>query len=487
MGTAVKRSLLGCVVIASLLVVASWTRANAADLLLKSPAPPPQTYSWTGCYLGIENGGGWGEVHSHAASPANPAIFGRAITEPFDVGGGLIGGTVGCNYQIKNVVLGVEDDLSWNNGRGSAHDIPPFNVRTINSINEDWVDTLRGRAGLAWGRFLLYGTGGAAFARVGLNVCNLGLCASESQMRIGWTAGLGGEWVVWTDPAKTLTVKIEYLHADFGTGIFFNPPAIVGTGNFVTRNVSLTEDFVRAGVNWKFVGMPGATPNAARGVSAHLPPVSVWSWTGCYVGANLGGAWDKISDIRTAQGRPLAPLDYGSDKGSAFIAGDQAGCDYQVGKWIIGVEGQYDWGKVNGSHAIPPFPRFSYNTTLNNFGTMTGRAGYTVAPQALLYGKAGGAWTRDGLNVIVPATSGPSESANVTFAGVTVGGGLEWLVLPAVSLFAEYNYMDFHAKSVTFTTAPGAIGAPDTITHSQKNVETLLAGVNVRCCDWAKR
>lgn len=192
--------------------------------------------------------------------------------------------------------------------------------------------------------------------------------------------------------------------------------------------------------------------------------------------------WDKISNIRTAQGRPLRPDDFGSDKGSAFVAGDQAGCDYQLGKWIVGVEGQYDWGKVNSTHAIPPFPRFSYNTTLNNLATMTGRAGYAVLPQALLYGKAGGAWTRDNLVVNIPATSGLSEFANVNFTGWTVGSGIEWLVLPNVSVFAEYEYVDFHAKSVTFT-APGGIGTPDTITHNQKNVEAVLAGVNVRCCD----
>jgi outer membrane immunogenic protein len=308
------------------------------------------------------------------------------------------------------------------------------------------------------------------------------LCVSDSQIRIGWTAGLGAEWAIWPDPARTLTLKIEYLHADFGTGLFINPPVTVGTSNFVSRDVSFTEDLLRVGVNWKFAGTGGAISNVPREASRRLPPVQTWSWTGCYIGANIGGVWDKVSDIRTAQGRPLAPQDYGSDKGSAFVAGDQAGCDYQLGKWIVGVEGRYDWGKVNSTHAIPPFPRFNYNTTLNNLATMTGRAGYAVLPQALVYGKAGAAWTHDNLVVSIPATSGLSEFANVNFTGWTVGSGVEWLALPNVSLFAEYEFVDFHAKSVTFTT-PGAIGTPDTITHSQKNVEAVLAGVNVRCCD----
>ena len=480
----VKRRLLGWAVLSAFLIVARLSPAGAADLLLKAPPHAPPTYSWTGCYLGIENGGGWGESRVHAGSSARPALAGLPITNPFDVGGGLFGGTVGCNYQIANVVLGIEDDFSWTNGRGSAHDVPPFNVRATNSIKEDWLDTLRGRVGLTWGRLLVYGTGGAAFANVGLNVCTSLFCVSDSQTRIGWTAGLGGEWVVWADPARTFTLKVEYLHADFGTGLFINPPVVVGKSTVVSRNVSLTEDFVRAGVNWKFIA-----PSDARALRAArpLPPAPIRSWTGCYIGANLGGVWDKISDIRTGQGHPLAPLDYGSDKGSAFVAGDQAGCDYQVGKWIVGVEGQYDWGKVNSTHVIPPFPRFSYNTTLSNFATLAGRAGYTVLPQAFLYGKAGGAWTRDNLSVTIPASSGLSEFANVNFTGWTIGGGLEWLALPNVSLFAEYEFIDFHAKSVTFTTPPGNVGAPDVITHSQKNVEALLAGVNVRCCDRALR
>ncbi len=465
----VKRLLLRWAALTAFLIVAGLSPAGAADLLLKASPPAQPSFSWTGCYFGIENGGGWGEAHVNAASSARPAVAGRPITSPFDVGGALLGGTAGCNYQISNVVLGVEDDLAWINGRGSARDIPPFNVRATNSIKQDWLDTLRGRVGLAWGRFLLYGTGGVAFTNVGLSVCNALLCVSDSQIRIGWAAGLGGEWAVWADPARTLTLKIEYLHADFGSGLFINPPVVVGASTVVSRNVSLTEDFVRAGVNWKFAGANGAIANMPFGTSPPLPPASIWSWTGCYIGANLSGAWDKISDIGTGKlGRSLAPQDYGSDNGRAFVAGDQAGCDYQEGKWVVGVAGQYEWGKINSTHVIPPFPAFSYNTTLSNFATLTGRVGYALLPQALLYGKAGSAWTRDNLTVTNPTGSYLSEFANVNFSGWTFGGGLEWLLLPAVSLFAEYDFADFHAKSVTFTTAPGLVGSPDVITHSQK-------------------
>ena len=213
------------------------------------------------------------------------------------------------------------------------------------------------------------------------------------------------------------------------------------------------------------------------------PPASiVYNWTGCYVGGNLGGGWDSISNVRTGQvGIPFPAQDYGSDTGSAFIGGGQIGCDYQVGTWVLGIQGQADWGRINSSHSIPPYPRFSYNTTVNNLATLTGRVGYTVMPQALLYVKAGGAWTRDHLDVTIPTAAFLSESADVNFTGWTVGGGLEWMMMSNLSVFVEYSFMDFGTQSVTFTTAPGAVGAGDIINHSQK-VSTALVGVNIRCC-----
>jgi outer membrane immunogenic protein len=111
----------------------------------------------------------------------------------------------------------------------------------------------RGRVGWAWDRFLVYGTAGAAFTGVDVGVCSpTAICISDSRTRTGWSAGVGGEWAVWTVPAGSATLKIEYLHADFGTGLFVSPPVVVAGNTFNSRNVRLTDDIVRAGLNWKF-------------------------------------------------------------------------------------------------------------------------------------------------------------------------------------------------------------------------------------------
>jgi outer membrane immunogenic protein len=247
---------------AALVAALATGSAFAADLppapqvYAPPPALAPPIYSWTGCYLGIEGGGAWGRSQQTAATAPAPADVGLPITSPFNMSGALFGGTAGCNYQFGSVVFGVENDFSWTNKSGSSPDIPPFAAGSVSSTKEDWLDTLRGRVGFAWDRFMVYGTGGAAFADVGVNVCSVAaICVSDSQERTGWTAGVGGEWAAWTSPGGSLTFKLEYLHVDFGTGLFISPPVtIAGVGTYDSRNVRLTDDIVRGGVNWKFNG-----------------------------------------------------------------------------------------------------------------------------------------------------------------------------------------------------------------------------------------
>jgi outer membrane immunogenic protein len=205
-----------------------------------------------GCYVGVAGGGNGGRSDQVARSSVNAGL---PITGGFDLSGGVVGGTVGCNYQVHNFVIGIEDDYSWTNKRGSASDLPPFNPVVVSSTRENWIDTLRGRAGFAWDRFFLYGTGGVAWAGTEVNVVNAAIPVSvtDSQTRTGWVVGVGGEWAAWTGPWGALTFKLEYLHADFGTGQYINPPVVsVPAFNIVTRDVRLTDDMVRAGLNLKF-------------------------------------------------------------------------------------------------------------------------------------------------------------------------------------------------------------------------------------------
>jgi outer membrane immunogenic protein len=229
--------------------------AGAADLPVWKPGPAPfvvpPIFNWTGCYVGIEGGGNWGRSEQVARAGA---FAGSTITGGFDLRGGIAGGTVGCNYQLgSSFVIGIENDISWTDKKGSAVDQAPFNPAALSSTREKWIDTLRGRLGMNFDRVLLYGTGGAAFAGTNVVVSNPAFgSVSDSQSRVGWVAGVGGEWAAWTGPWGALTFKLEYLHADFGGQIYFNPPVATVIGPVVTRDTRLTDDMVRAGMNLKF-------------------------------------------------------------------------------------------------------------------------------------------------------------------------------------------------------------------------------------------
>jgi len=213
--------------------------AAAADLPLPMPmkAPPPVPYyNWTGCYIGGEGGGTWGDNHIFDLAT------GTFLTNRYGLSGGIAGGTVGCNYEFAaHVVIGIEDDMSWTNNRGSAVDLTV--PTTNNTFSEQWIDTLRGRVGYAWDRVLVYGTGGAAFVGSKLNVSGLGGSFSESRDLTGWTAGGGVEWAF----IGNWSAKVEYLFVGLGHQDFtsIGPPVD-------PRRLTLDTQMVRVGLNYKF-------------------------------------------------------------------------------------------------------------------------------------------------------------------------------------------------------------------------------------------
>jgi outer membrane immunogenic protein len=212
---------------------------------------------------------------------------------------------------------------------------------------------------------------------------------------------------------------------------------------------------------------------APRYTKAPPAPVMVYNWTGCYIGGNVGGGWAKQSRVGPA------PAIYGSETDSAFIGGGQVGCDYQfAGSWVVGVQGQFDWGSINGSHALPAFPTFTMYDKTKFIGTATARIGYLFAPQVLGYVKGGAAWTNNYDFLTLPG-GGLSESSGFTSTGWTVGGGLEWMFAPGWSVFGEYNYMDFGTNLVTFIAPPGLVPVGEHVNISEK-VQTVLVGVNYK-------
>jgi outer membrane immunogenic protein len=198
----------------------------------------------------------------------------------------------------------------------------------------------------------------------------------------------------------------------------------------------------------------------------------LYNWQGCYIGGNVGGAWSRMDTELPG------PVSYGRENDSGFIGGGQAGCDFVAGKDLVfGVQGMFDFGNLNGRHAVTAFPTFSETNSLKSIITATGRIGYLFTPQLLGYGKVGAAFMRDRNSVFTP-TGALFESAGFTLPGMVAGGGLEYMFAPHWSVFAEYNYIWIEDKSGQFFTGgPGFAG--ETL-NVKPVVQTALIGLNYK-------
>ena len=185
------------------------TPAAAADLAYKAPAAyaVAPVFTWTGFYLGVNAGYGWGEADYSG-----------------DIDGFLGGIQAGYNYQLSGpFVIGVEADIQYSNIESSVFTL-------------DYFGTVRARAGFAVDQFLLFSTAGFAYGRGSYEVAGL----TNDKTNMGWTVGAGAEYAI----DLNWSVKAEYLYVDLGQETY----ATVGG----PIDVGLTSNILRAGVNYRF-------------------------------------------------------------------------------------------------------------------------------------------------------------------------------------------------------------------------------------------
>lgn len=221
-------------------------QALAADLPM--PAPPPRmpatfipvvpVFSWTGFYIGANGGYAFG---NSTWTVTAPALLAGQTTGSFNTTGWLAGGTVGGNYQMGAFVIGAEADFDWSNlkGNGSAATCPTCQT------TQSWIGTGRGRAGVAFDRLLVYGTGGAAYGNIKASpVAGF----TDTSNNWGWTGGGGVEFAF----TPNITAKAEYLYVQFQDGSCTAACVAAGGGGPTAATVTLKENIVRGGINFKF-------------------------------------------------------------------------------------------------------------------------------------------------------------------------------------------------------------------------------------------
>jgi outer membrane immunogenic protein len=227
-----------------------------------APKAEKAGFNWTGFYLGINGGYGWGEEQLNEVEFIEDPDFyefsgDEVVTNANpSFNGWFGGGQIGYNYAFENDwLLGLEADIQ---GAGFGADYtgyPAFDFTAETEMN--WFGTARAKVGYFYSDVLFYVTGGFAYGAEELNLSDYydveTIKSSDSQMRVGWTAGAGIEAVIYGQ----LTAKAEYLYISFASQTFelheeptTNTDSVWPTINVETNN--LNSNTFRLGLNYHF-------------------------------------------------------------------------------------------------------------------------------------------------------------------------------------------------------------------------------------------
>jgi outer membrane immunogenic protein len=218
----------------------------------------------------------------------------------------------------------------------------------------------------------------------------------------------------------------------------------------------------------------------ARMYAKAPPPVAPFSWTGCFIGGHVGGAFSE-DRINSAFGTST------TFESSGVVGGGQIGCDYQFAPtWVVGVEGRAAGSSLKSTQALTAVNLVTgatvpaQLTVRNDFlASATARLGYSGADNWLFYARGGAAWTNEKIDeAFAPPLIGPVDpSTSTTRTGWTVGAGAEWVFAPHWSTTLEYNYYDFGSHGVTLTDPRGVTVSGMTL---KDTIHAVTVGVNYR-------
>ena len=285
--------------------------ALAADILRKAPPPapvPPPIQDWSGIYVGLEGGYGWGKQNFSNFDPffaskeqINFCGIGEGCVDAgigsVSQSGWLAGGHVGAQKQWGSWVLGIEADFDAADIKGSqtATATPVTEhlccgaTSTVNQSHTrntkiDELGTVRGKVGWAWSpNWMIYGTGGMAWAHVkddfsasqnecfnpsgGSSICfptfaftptsDIGTVGgSAGTSMFGWVVGAGLDYKWQLDQNSAVIFGVEYLHCQFAEHSFTFSSVPISFGGFpftpVSSNTSQTIDAIKGRISYLF-------------------------------------------------------------------------------------------------------------------------------------------------------------------------------------------------------------------------------------------
>lgn len=464
---------------AALSVLASSNGALAADApVMPVKAPPVAVDHWSGAYIGLHVGYGWGTKDWYNS----PAFGGHFHGDGF-VGGGQIG----FNLHVGGGwVLGLEADASWSAVKmdNTALLGPSGGGVTTTSSFESKIDRMASaafRVGIAADRLLVYGKFGVAVvherhslsevtATLGVPTFTTNLSASET--RFGPLFGFGAEYAV----GGHWSAKVEYNYIAFtdetvaltGTS---GAPAAQAPVTF-NRQIGQALHLAKAGVNYRFGSAPPSTPAPVRAAG--------YDWSGLYLGAQTGYGWGSKNWLSLTPDR--------SYDVSGWLGGGQIGFNAQTGRVVLGVEAEGLWTNIDGDSTFDIFTTsLALSSRVRWIGMVTGRVGFAHWDRWLPYLKAGVAFAEerhDQTNISpgfsVSTVSAPGKQFR---DGWVVGGGAEYAFAGNWSARIEYNYIDFGKRTdqvIAIQNVGGVLQNVGLTPEIRQHLQLVKFGLNYR-------
>jgi outer membrane immunogenic protein len=247
--------------------------ASAADFPYKAiPATVAPISNWSGPYVGLSAGYGWGDVRTTSQSlttdgpgvglPAGsfkPASTFTGLDAKQDMNGAIAGGFAGYNYQIGKIVVGGETEAFWSNFRAdNAFSGSPLGPQYATRVRGDYGGDTVARLGYDLGNFLPYIKGGVAYQHFSTALSDTPgpkgkpsaptLSASSDKWQIGSVVGAGLDYKI----APNILVGVDYSHFDYGNTTY---TYALAKGTTASARGRVTEDVVRVRIGYQFSGL----------------------------------------------------------------------------------------------------------------------------------------------------------------------------------------------------------------------------------------
>ena len=257
-----------------------------------------------------------------------------------------------------------------------------------------------------------------------------------------WSVGVGARYWAWN--TSTGSVIFDFLTA---------PTPIPEMGRFTTERYGV---FAQSSYRWGDPPAPASEhPILAKAAVVASGPMN---WTGFYVGGHLGGGW---SDAQWSDpfGSTVGPGGFLNVAGfgdvthaTGLLGGGQIGGDWQMGRFVVGVEADADAANMRGENTcFSGLGGINCQHAVSALGAITGRLGFAW-DRSLAYAKGGGAWTDTSYNLLGNTGALTLGTGGTTLDrwGGTVGGGIEYALTNYWRALAEYDHIGVPSATVSF-------------------------------------